>query len=402
MTLTAPPTIGDAPVPDADADKINATWTDVRNEQDMSSRTAKPKSRLPCGIPSDTGRSSLSDQPSLVDVGESVGTPDSTLTSRTGITPRNAKFADLVLLPRGIRVKDTNAIVPSAFAHFKTTRPPEGYDKVEGLSHTGIWVSGGDEWVRSLSNEYKEMKVLGLCEEEFASLAKEQFLRRSPRYLPDSDDRQWRGERMLQLVSPPKENTHWRKPPVLDTAKPGVDWSWDIRPDCAYWLSLKGFNPRYRFQIQNCAYVRDWMTCPYFTVEFKRDSVSEDAAIAQVAAAGSMALYNRYKLREAACEARPELAQDSHIRHYALTFVGSKFVFWVLEPQGDERWHGCTMTRLVGADCTDTYGVEELVDWINEIHRWGMAAHGPSCERDIKTVLKLGGVRTSDIHAVLG
>ncbi|KAG9250611.1 uncharacterized protein F5Z01DRAFT_683752 [Emericellopsis atlantica] len=391
-------------VPDADADNTDATWIEVRKNRDMSARAAKRNSRLPRGLASDTGRSSLSDQPNLVDSGESVGTPDSTLTSRTGVTPRNAKFTELILLPRAIRVKDTNAIVASAFAHFNTNRPSEGYDKVGGLSHTDIWVSGNADWVRSLSNEYKEMKALGLCEEEFASFAKEQFLRRSPRYLPDSDDRQWRGERMLQLVNPPKENTHWRKPPVLDSTHPIVEWSWDIRPDCAYWLSLKGFNPRYRFQIQNCAYVRDWITCPYFTVEFKRDGVSEDAAIAQVAAAGSMALYNRYKLREAAREARPGLEMDSNIRHYALTFVGSKFVFWVLEPhepRGDERWHGCTMTRLVGADCTDVYGVEELVDWINEIHRWGVAAHGPSCERDIKAVLNLGGVRTSDIHAVL-
>lgn len=59
------------------------------------------------------------------------------------------------------------------------------------------------------------------------------------------------------------------------------------------------------------------------------------------------------------------------------------------------------MTRLVGADCTDEYGVRELVDWINEIHRWGLSEHGPGCERDIKAVLRLGGVRTSDVHEVL-
>ena len=176
------------------------------------------------------------------------------------------------------------------------------------LAHTDIWVTVGGDRAQSLSNEYKEMKTLGLCEEEFASLAKETFLRRSPRSLPDANDRQWRGERMLQLVTPPKESAHWRKPPILEPVPSGVEWSWDIRPDCAYWLSLKGFNPRYRFQIQNCAYVRDWITCPYLTVEFKRDGVSEDTAVAQVAAAGSIALYNRYRLREAALEARPGLA----------------------------------------------------------------------------------------------
>lgn len=117
-----------------------------------------------------------------------------------------------------------------------------------------------------------------------------------------------------------------------------------------------------------------------------------------------MALYNRFKLREAAREARPNMDQDSHIRHYALTFVGSNFNFWVIKPhdsRADEQWHGCTMTRLAGADCTDVYGVRELVDWINEIHRWGVTAHGPSCERDVETVLRVSGVQESDVHAAL-
>jgi hypothetical protein len=30
-----------------------------------------------------------------------------------------------------------------------------------------------------------------------------------------------------------------------------------IRPDCASWLFLKGFNTRYRFKIQNCAFASD-------------------------------------------------------------------------------------------------------------------------------------------------
>lgn len=101
---------------------------------------------------------------------------------------------------------------------------------------------------------------------------------------------------MLQLGCPPKENSYWRIPPFLGNTADEVDWSWDLHPDCTYWLPLKGFNPRYRFQIQNCTSVRKWITCPYFTIEFKRDGLSEDVAVAQVAAAGSLALFNRYRL----------------------------------------------------------------------------------------------------------
>ena len=120
MTPTTPQADTSPRVPDTDADNTSATWEEVRKNLDMSARGTKREGRLPRGAASDAGKSSLSERPSLVDAGESVGTPDSTLTSRTGITPRSAKFTDLVLQPRGISVNDTNAIVPSAFAHFDT------------------------------------------------------------------------------------------------------------------------------------------------------------------------------------------------------------------------------------------------------------------------------------------
>ncbi|KAM5357260.1 hypothetical protein ACJZ2D_016446 [Fusarium nematophilum] len=118
---------------------------------------------------------------------------------------------------------------------------------------------------------------------------------------------------------------------------------------------------------QNWAFVRGSITCPYFTTEFKRDGQGEDAAVKQVAAAGAIALFNRFRLREEACKARPDLDEDSNIRHYTLTWVGPNFVFWILRPRDGDQWSGCTMTRLMGADCTDEYGVRQLVDWINRV-----------------------------------
>lgn len=55
------------------------------------------------------------------------------------------------------------------------------------------------------------------------------------------------------------------------------------------------------------------------------------------------------------------------------------------------------MKRLFGADCIGEYAVRELAHWINEIHRYGLSRHGPSCEKDIKAVFKIGGVRMSDV-----
>ncbi|KAF3356811.1 hypothetical protein VdG1_03600 [Verticillium dahliae VDG1] len=165
ITSLSPPDFGPAQVPDTDDDTIRATWEDVWENLKMATRIMKRDARP------------------FVDAGKSVGTPDSTFTFSRGVTTRSPKFPELVLFPRGFVVNDTNTIVPSAFAHFKNEPPKEGYDKLEGLSDTDIWVGGGDSWVQSTTDEYKVMKALGLCEDEFASFAKEKLLRRSPRSL---------------------------------------------------------------------------------------------------------------------------------------------------------------------------------------------------------------------------
>lgn len=43
----------------------------------------------------------------------------------------------------------------------------------------------------------------------------------------------------------------------------------------------RSFNPRYRFQIHKCAFIREWIKCPYLSVKIKRDGQSEDTAVAQ-------------------------------------------------------------------------------------------------------------------------
>ncbi|KAB5515047.1 hypothetical protein GE09DRAFT_1196263 [Coniochaeta sp. 2T2.1] len=168
------------------------------------------------------------------------------------VSPRNAKFTALILDPRRIRIENTNVIAPSAFAQFSADEPLPGvvshYAAVASLSGARIWVqmlaSGAD----------------------------------APAGLSSA------------------ESAHWRFHPLLDDSAGETEWAWGIRPDCAFWLSLKGFTPEYRSQIQNCAFVRQWVTCPYFTIEFKLDGESEDVAAKPVAAAGSLALYNRYYL----------------------------------------------------------------------------------------------------------
>lgn len=395
-------------VPPTNPKKTNNLWEEVRSNTAMSARGRLPRGTKRTGLGRGGNSPSASGTASLFDPTESQATPESALTNNPRmISPRSSKFTKLILHPRGIVINDTNIIVPSAFIHFNTTQPPPGetidYANIPSLCEASIWVSLNDQSIQDIVSEYKEMRGLGLCEEEFATFAKENFLRGDLRSRKVSQDRAWRADRMLQLVCLPKESAHWRIPPLLDDSTAAeMDWSWDIRPDCAYWLSLKGFNPQYRFQIQNCTFVRDWITCPYFTIEFKRDGESEDVAVRQVCAAGALALFNRHCLYHEARKSRPSL-DFVNIRHYTLTFIGHKFVFWILKPTCDDSglWTGCTMTRLFGADCTDEYAIRELADWINEIHRWGLSQYGADCARDIKSVLNAGGLRTSDVHEAL-
>ncbi|RYP02201.1 hypothetical protein DL765_010767 [Monosporascus sp. GIB2] len=105
----------------------------------------------------------------------------------------------------------------------------------------------------------------------------------------------------------------WSKCRRRSTRARNPDRTWDIRPDCAYRPSLEGFNWRHRFQIRNCAFVRDSILCPYFAVKFRRGDGPEEVALYQVRAAGSLALYNRFHLCPEAYKARRNLRKSGSI-----------------------------------------------------------------------------------------
>ncbi|GAP91050.2 hypothetical protein SAMD00023353_1502190 [Rosellinia necatrix] len=323
------------------------------------------------------------------------------------ITTHHPGFSHVVLNPRRIYIQKKGPIVPSAFAHFGTEKPQGGYKSLERLGGASIWVEKDSTELKRIAAEYTLMRRLDLSEEDFASLAKEIFLLRAWRSEEASVGRQWRADRMLRLACPPDEE-NWLPPPILDRDAAAAanddddDWSWDVRPDCAYWLSLAGFNPDYLFQVEACTFVRRTATCPYLTVEFERDGQSEDVAVNRVAAAGSLALYGRWRLHSEARAAAPAPPADDlpNVRHYALTCAGSRFTLWVLRPTArGGRWDGCTVTKLARADCADACQAARLADWINEIHRWGLSEHGPSCGRDIEAILGASGVRISDVYS---
>jgi hypothetical protein len=318
----------------------------------------------------------------------------------TKVTAHSRHFKDLVLVPRRITTVKNNGPYMDPYDHFLTTAPPPGnlldYTTIKGLDAAEVWISLSDNQVDRIIKAYRCMTNRQVCEQEYASFATEKFFRGPERDMDSPIDRKWRAERMLQLVSPPtdsfEEPCSWEAPPSFEESP---EFKFDLRPDCSYWLSLTGFNPDYRSELMTAVYVHgnDWITCPYFTIEFKKHDQSKAQALWQACAAASMALYNRYLLKHNALAVGAEEWTDldrAQMKHYVLTFVGSLYNIWVLRARlsGDSgAWDGCSITNICCSMCTTKGAVRKLESWINEIHRWGLSVHAASCQADVKTIL---------------
>jgi hypothetical protein len=333
-------------------------------------------------------------------------TQDTTVTrrSRKYAAPRDASFREEVLESRGIIIKGNTLSLPDPFVHFASGRTTEtNYKELPGLENLHIWLQTDPDFLKEISEEYSCMVQNSLCEAEFATFGKERLLKAEPRRFTIPEDRRWRTERMIDLVAKPSSREKWEAPPLLHSHKSDQSYNFDIRPDCAYWLSLRAFNKDWRDRVEEYILVMyDRVTCPYFTVEFKRDDSGDTTAENQVATAGALALYNRYLLRSTCLRQTKSVWRDQDkmdIRHYNATLRGSKFALWCLEPvlleNGD--WRGCTMSRVFRSQCHTERGTRSFVQWVNEIHAWGLEKYGPACQRDLKRCLHETGVRVSDI-----
>jgi len=328
----------------------------------------------------------------------------------TRVTAHSRNFESLVLRPRRI-VEEVNddEIYDEPYSHFKSTAPLEGhlldYRTIEGLDAAEVWLSLSDAQVERIIEEYQFMKNRGVCEQEYALFATETFLRRQSRFITTPTDRKWRAERMAQLFAPPTETSQrsrWVAPPPFEASP---KFKFDLRPDCSYWLSLAGFNSEYRGELKKAVYVHDgdWITCPYFTIEFKKHGQSIQQATLQACAAASIALYNRYLLKRRALAVSSEEWTDvdrAQMKHYIMTFVGTDYDILVLRARfkDSNTWDGCSLMSICDSTGTTQVGVRRLESWINEIHRWGLSVHAAGCQADVKRILlHLKKIRTSEI-----
>jgi hypothetical protein len=369
-----------------------------------------PPSNLPLPIKSGSSRTRSS--------GKSTTDIQSTERKVKAPSPYDKDFGERVLDPRGIQISELYSM--QAHKHFAVEKANgdrvQYYTGVRNAPNSAVWLQDEGVFVTDIMREYECMSQDQMCEAEFASYALQTILKLDPR-IPFSqqaeEGRYWKTERRIELVTKPGSK-RWICPPTVgkghtdSSGVPAAEYAFDLRPDCAYWLSLQAFSQVYKVQIGQHTYVINRkITCPYLTIEFKRDASEETAASNQVAAAGALALYNRFRLREQSLKlAKQKWSQDQlkSLRHYGMTFGGADYMIWCIRASltKNYQWAGCRMESVFLGNCTLVDDVRALIDWVNEIHCWGLTVHGPECQNDVKTSMRAleGGFRISDIESM--
>jgi hypothetical protein len=261
-----------------------------------------------------------------------------------------------------------------------------------------VWLENNDAFSADVLREYKCMRDAHLCNAEFVLYAKETFFRRDPRTLGKTDEGYWKAERRVELSSDRRDSNRAELdlPPLigeeLGIAKDARYYNFDVRPAVQYWLSLQGFEEEYHSDF--CAWTGIEMNdliCPYLTIDFCDEDHCYVFAENKVAASGAVALYNRYLLKRKAVKLSRGSWSERHtilLKHYGVTFKKKDMcLIWCFTPvlSGEFEWAGCTMAKVCYLCLTDSMGVWDiprLIDWINEIHCWGLTVHGPGIAED--------------------
>jgi hypothetical protein len=341
--------------------------------------------------------------------GKSVSSDTTRSTPNQNSTTKDTDFREKVLRPRGIVITDRGGlqgqqiVLDTPYSYFQTPTPPseisyaDHYNGEHGSPgspiKSNVWLNLNKSNIDDMAQEYQIMNARRLCEDEFASYAKGVLLKRDRRNL-DPEVRCWTVDRMVKPTLKPGRLLE--VPPILGQMEASVaSFRFHLLPDCMYWISLQGFNPDYRSAIKGLTYVIDdsEVTCPYMTVEFKKDGSSKDQAENQVAGASALILYNRYKLRLQCLEAeKASINQHSFkdVMHFGLTLCSANCEIFLCQPTLTEKgeWKGCSMSLIGSYNCTRPREARFVAEWVNEIHFWGMQRHGKSCEDDVKGYLR--------------
>ncbi|KAL9115550.1 MAG: hypothetical protein Q9187_007296 [Circinaria calcarea] len=209
-----------------------------------------------------------------------------------------------------------------------------------------------------------------------------------------------------------------------------------IRPTAVYWLQRQKISPKHQHMISSHMYESGLrLLAPYFTIMMVDDlgtgpNDSETKVHDNLFVIGSIAVYNRYLLKERSLERQSHTWDpkefDLDLRHYGLVFNNIKFWLWCfkakvdvkptddsehkakvdLKPADDSKtsaqtssttssststqqktspckWTGCELKELWQGNLTECGHIDTLVGYINKIQEYGSSVHGPGLEKDL-------------------
>ncbi|KAI0442072.1 hypothetical protein F4803DRAFT_551514 [Xylaria telfairii] len=324
-----------------------------------------------------------------------TGTQPTAAGTDAGIKSKTAKvtdkdFATEVLWHYGITIEFDGETLEEDHFDFMGL-PDKSEDRLQAykqkLPHVTIWVENVKE--EDVKGQYDFMQAKGCNEAQYSRYALRVLFLEEQQYR-DLGDERWVPYSTVELVWKPKKG--WATPPILDGMHPRR-YDWDYRTDVTYWTPSEAFTPPFRRLLPLLtSEVHQRGICPYLTVEFKKDDLKYEVAHCQVAVAAAMSLFNRYRLKSLMLEATGQQWSNedkSHMRHYGITFTGSKWTIWYISLQRTQKWDGCKMEVIYQDDCTaSSSGVSTLIRFINDIHYWGLAVHGQSCMDDLLALYK--------------
>ncbi|KAI1128915.1 hypothetical protein F5Y10DRAFT_291564 [Nemania abortiva] len=307
----------------------------------------------------------------------------------------DSDFETTVLIPYGITIK-RRSLTENFYGHFSLSGLPVDcierfifYKKQFALN---IWLEPDDENSKRIQEEFYAMNGYFCNEAEFTAYALQEVLLDERRYPKSAEPTEilMAPVRTLQLVQKPT-SPMWDVPTRLASSEKRYDWN--IRPDCAYYISLRAFPFDFRHDVKEfVSVVQKRACCPYLTIGFQKYLETPETATNQVAIASAIALYNRWRLKHEALQ-KLGIAGDwpenhkNQLRHYSITFVEAAWELWYTTPKTYDVWSGCTMFRMKSGDCHDANSIVLLLGILNDIHYWGLTVHGKSCLVDIDTLV---------------
>ncbi|KAJ8130483.1 hypothetical protein O1611_g3144 [Lasiodiplodia mahajangana] len=286
----------------------------------------------------------------------SISTPASvtsgSIAQETAAKLTDADFTESVLEPHGItiQIRGLNRDLRKHFDFLELPSDPESRLQIYKQFAHGVWLEPTVDRVNYIRREFKAMQVYSSNQAEYSASALRDIFLDAPRYpwFPEEQgEKGWLPVRLLQLAHKPPQGG-WHIPPLIFPSQKRYEW--DIRPDCAYYVSLQAFESNFRPSVsQHVFVVQHRAFCPYLTIEFKKDEFSLDTARYQVAVASAIALYNRYCLKARTLQATQnewtEKDKDQ-MRHYGITFTAANWNLWCTVPKTFPDWTGCTMSTI--------------------------------------------------------